>query len=62
MTKKLQQLRHAKLTARPTKCFIGYRQIECLGFVTRESGILEPIPDMVKAMQSHQNTTDKITG
>jgi RNase H-like domain found in reverse transcriptase/Reverse transcriptase (RNA-dependent DNA polymerase)/Integrase zinc binding domain/Integrase core domain len=51
VTEVLQRLRQAKLTARPTKCFIGYKQIECLGYLIGESGTLEPIPDKVKAIQ-----------
>ena len=47
----LQRLQQANLTARPTKCFIGYKQIECVGYVIGESGMLEPIPDKVKAIQ-----------
>ena len=47
----LQRLRQANLTARPTKCFLGYKQIECVGYVIGESGTLEPIPDKVKAIQ-----------
>ena len=27
----LDRLRSAKLTAKPSKCFIGYSSIECLG-------------------------------
>ena len=46
----LQRLRQANLTARPTKCFLGYKQIECVGYVIGESGTLEPIPDKVKAI------------
>ena len=47
----LQRLRQANLTTRPTKCFLGYKQIECVGYVIGESGTLEPIPDKVKAIQ-----------
>ena len=51
VTQVLQRLRQAHLAARPTKCFIGYKQIECVGYVIGESGTLEPIPDNVKAIQ-----------
>ena len=35
----LDRLRSAKLTAKPSKCLIGYSSIECLGHIYRRSNI-----------------------
>lgn len=45
----LVRLRKANLTARPSKCSIGYTSLECLGHVIGENK-LKPHPDKVKSM------------
>ena len=43
------RLRNAKLTARPSKCFIGFHKLESLGHLVSD-GRLEPNPDKLKAI------------
>ncbi|XP_062584037.1 uncharacterized protein LOC134245806 isoform X2 [Saccostrea cucullata] len=47
----LQRLRAANLTAKPSKCFIGFSSIECLGYIAGKEE-LRPIPDKVEAIQN----------
>ncbi|XP_071503098.1 uncharacterized protein [Diadema antillarum] len=47
----LRRLRQANLTARPTKCFIGYRSVEFLGHCVGQ-GELRPVQDKVKAVKN----------
>ena len=47
----LERLNKANLTARPTKCFIGYRSIEFLGHCVGQ-GELRPVQDKVNAVQN----------
>ena len=47
----LERLKKANLTARPTKCFIGYRSIEFLGHCVGQ-GELRPVQDKVNAVQN----------
>ena len=44
------RLREARLTARPTKCSIGYPKVECLGHFVSEGSTLTPHPDKVQAI------------
>lgn len=44
------RLRRAKLTARPSKCSIGFRQLDCLGHVVGGDK-LQPHPDKVKSIE-----------
>lgn len=44
------RLRRAKLTARPSKCSIGFRQLDCLGHVVGDDK-LQPHPDKVKSIE-----------
>ncbi|XP_072022131.1 uncharacterized protein [Amphiura filiformis] len=44
------RLRRAKLTARPTKCFVGYEEIEFLGHVVGH-GCVKPKRDKIEAIQ-----------
>ena len=41
------RLRRAKLTARPSKSSIGFRELDCLGHVVG-GDTLQPHPDKVK--------------
>ena len=52
--------KHGKsiLTARPTKCFIGYNEVEFLGHIVGQ-GTLKPKPDKVKAIQQAERPTTK---
>ena len=43
------RLKEAGLTAKPSKCFIGYESLECLGHVLGHDR-LQPHPDKVKAI------------
>ncbi|XP_033761705.1 uncharacterized protein LOC117343459 [Pecten maximus] len=44
-----QRLRGARLTARPTKCAIGYGSLECLGHIVGDQ-CLAPNPEKIKAI------------
>ena len=50
LTEVLNRLRTSKLTARPSKCFIGHTSIEFLGHVIEE-GQVKPRPEKLKAIQ-----------
>jgi hypothetical protein len=52
------RLENANLTARPTKCFFGYDEVEFLGHVVGQ-GIVKPKPDKVKAIQQAERPTTK---
>ena len=52
------RLENANLTARPTKCFIGYDEVEFLGHIVG-NGIVKPKPDKVNAIQQAQRPTTK---
>lgn len=54
----LLRLRDANLTARPSKCCIGFPKLECLGHMVSE-GILEPHPDKIKAIEDAPRPTTK---
>ncbi|XP_033739239.1 uncharacterized protein LOC117326590 [Pecten maximus] len=43
------RLRNANITARPTKCALGFQSLECLGHMIGEQH-LQPNPDKVKAI------------
>ena len=45
------RLRKSGLTARPSKCSIGYCRLEILGHVLGNVHSLEPVPDKLKAIQ-----------
>ncbi|XP_072022821.1 uncharacterized protein [Amphiura filiformis] len=47
----LQRLRKAKLTARPTKCYIGFEKVEFLGHVVGQ-GMLQPNSNKLEAIQN----------
>ena len=47
----LMRLREANLTARPTKCSVGYRKLECLGHIIGDDQV-QPHPDKVSAIRS----------
>jgi hypothetical protein len=44
------RLRNAKLTARPTKCYIGYEEVEFLGHIVGRVTV-KPKPDKIQAIQ-----------
>lgn len=46
----LTRLRNANLTAKPRKCAIGYKSIECLGHIVGVNK-LQPHPDKVTTIQ-----------
>ncbi|XP_041461733.1 uncharacterized protein LOC121413037 [Lytechinus variegatus] len=50
LTELLSRLRAAKLTARPSKCFVGHSKVEFLGHVI-EDGTVSPRPEKLKAIQ-----------
>lgn len=47
----LQRLRAANLTVKPSKCFIIYRSLECLGHIAGNEE-LRPLPDKVSAISN----------
>lgn len=51
MEELLLRLRNAGLTARPSKCFIGFDQIDCLGHVVGDQR-LEPEQDKIEAIRN----------
>ncbi|PIK56474.1 hypothetical protein BSL78_06637 [Apostichopus japonicus] len=53
-----KRLRQANLTARPTKCFIGYDEVEFLGHIVGQ-GVMKPKPDKVEAIQKAEQPTTK---
>ena len=55
----IQRLREAGLTAKPSKCAIGYRSIECLGHVVEENRRLLPNQDKVKSILEAKRPTTK---
>ena len=54
----LERLRSAKLTAKPSKCFIGYNSLECLGHIVGNEQ-LKPVPDKVTAIMHFQRPETK---
>ena len=50
LTELLRRLRAARLTARPSKCFVGQTSVEFLGHVIEE-GRVRPRPEKLKAIQ-----------
>ena len=46
-----RRLRRANLTARPSKCFIGFSELEFLGHMVGR-GVMKPKPDKVEAIQN----------
>ena len=50
LTELLRRSRDSGLTARPTKCRIGYLKWECLGHVIGGEKTLEPVPNKVEAI------------
>jgi len=49
LTNVLTKLRQAKLTARPSKCMIGFRKLDFLGHLVGE-GTIQPEPHKVEAI------------
>ena len=54
----LDRLRSAKLTAKPSKCMIGYGSIECLGHNIVDQTV-RPQEDMVQAVRDAPHPTTK---
>ena len=54
----LLRLRDANLTARPTKSFIGFQSLECLGYEVSESR-LEPQLEKLKTIENAPKQTTK---
>ena len=44
-----QSLREAKLVAKPSKCFVGYGELELLGHIAG-SGSIKPVQDKVSLL------------
>ncbi|KAJ8022389.1 hypothetical protein HOLleu_37270 [Holothuria leucospilota] len=53
-----ERLRRATLTARPTKCFVGYSEVEFLGYIVGQS-TLRPKLDKVESIQNAERPTTK---
>lgn len=58
LSKVLQRLRSANLTARPTKCSLAYPKLECLGHIVGDNK-LHPHPDKVKAIREANHPATK---
>ena len=54
----LSELRHARLTAKPSKCFFAFRQLEFLAHIVG-NGEVKPTEDKVKAIQDMPVPTTK---
>lgn len=54
----LQRLRAANLTVKPSKCFIGYKSLECLGHIAGNEE-LRPLPDKVSAISNFARPSTK---
>ena len=54
----LDRLRAAKLTAKPSKCKIGYSKIECPGHDIQDQ-TLRPIVDKIQAIKEAQRPLTK---
>ncbi|XP_041356959.1 uncharacterized protein LOC121374100 [Gigantopelta aegis] len=54
----LIRLRHANLTAKPSKCYIGFQSLECLGHIVGNEK-LEPVLDKVKAIKEAKQPETK---
>ena len=53
----MKRLKSANITAKPSKCFIGYAEIECLGHMLVRHR-LQPQPDKINAIrEAHPPTT-----
>ena len=46
----LKRLRDANLTVKPSKCFIGFQNLECLGYMVGGTTI-RPCPDKISAIE-----------
>ncbi|XP_033758666.1 uncharacterized protein LOC117340982 [Pecten maximus] len=53
-----ERLRDANLTARPSKCFVGFHSLECLGHIVGEDK-LQPTPEKIAAIQAAARPTTK---
>ena len=53
-----RRLRRAGLTANPTKCFIGYESLECLGHMIGNDR-LQPHPQKVKTIEDSARLVTK---
>lgn len=54
----LQRLRAANLPCKPSKCFIGYKSLECLGHIAGNDE-LRPLPDKVSAISNFARPSRK---
>ncbi|XP_041375943.1 uncharacterized protein LOC121388603 [Gigantopelta aegis] len=54
----LIRLRNANLTAKPSKCYIGFQSLECLGHIVGNEK-LEPVLDKVKAIKEAKQPETK---
>ena len=54
----LSRLRMAGLTARPTKCYLGFESLDFLGHIVGE-GVIKPQPDKVRNILAGSRPTTK---
>lgn len=59
LRKLMLRLRDANLTARPTKCSLGYKEIDCLGFTIGESSHIFPQQEKVESVRNAPRPTTK---
>ena len=54
----LKQLRDANLTVKPSKCFIGFQNLECLGHLVGGT-LIRPCPDKILAIEKAERPVTK---
>ena len=54
----LKRLRDANLTVKPSKCFIGFQNLECLGHLVGGT-LIRPCPDKILAIEKAERPVTK---
>ena len=54
----LKRLRDANLTTKPSKCFIGFQNLECLGHLVSGT-LIRPCPDKILANEKAERPVTK---
>ena len=54
----LKRLRDANLTVKPSKCFIGFQNLECLSYMVGGTTI-RPCPDKISAIEKEDRPITK---
>ena len=54
----LKRLRDANLTVKPSKCFIGFQNLECLGHLVA-GNLIRPCPDKSFAIEKTERPVTK---